>query len=530
MNAGVDHEQLEALRFTRPRILLATSEAAPLLKTGGLADVCAALPKALIELGADAQLILPAYPAALAGIRSPRRVADLGQVLGSTPVQLWHGTMPDSEVPVWLVDCPPLFDRPGSPYQDEAGRDWGDNAYRYALFCHVVARLALGRVDGVGWRPQLVHCHDWHTGLVPLLLHHASAPRPRTVFTIHNIAFQGNFPFEDAHWLGLPPEALTFEGAEFHGRFSFLKAGIRYADLLSTVSPTHAQEILGHHGFGFEGLLQARRGDLVGIMNGIDHAQWDPASDPHLDHRYARPDCGGKAACKTQLQRELGLPVDAEAPLMVSVSRLTWQKMADLLADSLPQMMQRHPRLQLALIGRGDREVEHRLAALGGRYGQRVSIRIGFDEPTAHRLHAGGDLLLHGSRFEPCGLAQLYAMRYGTLPLVTRVGGLADSVRDAGQPAATGFVFDDHSGVGMAAAVERSLHAHESQPQHWRRMQHAAMNADFGWRESATRYLQLYARRPTQPMPAGASQVVPLRPATESAGRERGAAALRALA
>ncbi len=477
------------------KVLIAASEIYPLAKTGGLADVCGALPKALSALGADMRMVMPAYPEALDAACDLQ--LDMAAEIGGETLRIWRARMPDSGLPVWLIDCAALYDRPGSPYQDASGQDWPDNFHRFAVFAQAAAMLALG-YNSEGWRPDVVHAHDWHAGLLPLLLHAETGPRPATLFTIHNAAFQGNFALDEAAALGLDRGYLAPQGAEFYGQFSCLKAGIRYADAVSTVSPGYARELLTpEFGYGMEGLLRQRQDRFLGIMNGIDAEIWNPAGDPHLNARYSRPDCGGKAACKLELQRRFGLAEENDAPLAISASRLTSQKMADVLLTSLPAIMAEHPRLQLALIGRGDRQLEQGFTAMAQRYPGRVAVQIGYEESLAHRMHAGADLLLHGSRFEPCGLTQLYAMRYGTLPLVRRVGGLADSVIDCDDiatPWRTGFIFDGISGDALQHALRRGLEVYERQREDWFALQRNAMAADFGWRRSATQYLQLYHR------------------------------------
>ncbi|MGB5080006.1 MAG: glycogen synthase GlgA, partial [Burkholderiales bacterium] len=498
---GAGH--LDPQRAFRPRrdrssgplkILVVAAEIYPLAKTGGLADVVSALPKALTEFDVDVRLLMPAYPSALDQIRAPRIEGECGSPAGGAPPSLIAGRMPDTGLPVWLLDSPELYRRPGSPYADEHGRDWPDNARRFAALCDAAVRIACGRT-GIDWRPDVVHCHDWHTGLVPLWLHFSPPPRPRTVFTIHNAAFAGKFPFDAVRRLDLPPAALGLDGAEFYGEFSFLKAGIRYADKITTVSPTYAREICTpEFGCGLDGLLRERSADLVGIMNGIDSDLWNPGTDRHLAKRYVRADCGGKDACKAALQHSLGLHVDPDAPLAIFVSRLTSQKMADLLLRHLPDLMRRAPRLQFAALGRGDSDLEAGFIRMQHGLGGRAAVRIDYTEPMAHRLHSGGDLLLHGSRFEPCGLTQLYAMRYGTLPVVRRIGGLADSVTDADSEdrAPTGFVFDEPSGSALISAVERGVDTYRGDPARWRGLQRNAMRADFSWARSARSYAALF--------------------------------------
>jgi starch synthase len=470
------------------RVLLASSELYPVAKTGGLADVCGALPAALERLGAEVRVVLPAYDSAIDALEGVQAVADLVTIAGLSPVRVLAGRIASTGLHAWLVDCPALYQRPGTPYQDAAGHDWPDNALRFGLFSHAVARLALG-VPQLAWTPDVVHCHDWHTGLVPYLVGRAGGPRPRTVFTIHNAAFQGNFPLALAPALGLPPEALTPGGMEFYGQLSFLKAGIRYADRLTTVSPTYARELCTpQFGCGLEGLIASRAQDFVGILNGIDTRLWNPATDGFIAERYSRQNPLGKEACKADFQRECAMQQDPQAPLVAFASRLTSQKMADVTLQRLPRLLERHPRMQFALLGCGEHAIEAGFSHLAGAFPGRVGIHIGYQEASEHRLHAGADVLLHGSRFEPCGLAQMYAMRYGALPVVRRVGGLADTVAEG----ENGFVFDEASPQALEEALERCLDTYAREPFAWRELQSRAMQADFGWERPASAYLDVY--------------------------------------
>ncbi|WP_051361855.1 glycogen synthase GlgA [Solimonas soli] len=485
------------------RLLFVAAEIQPLAKTGGLADVCGALPQALHEAGEDVRLLMPAYPGALAQLADAQTDIALPGLLPGVDARLLRGRLPGTAIPVWLLDCPALYARDGSLYADAGGTEWSDNAQRFAALSHAAVRLAMGD-NAEQWRPQVVHAHDWHTGLVPLLLHFAPEPRPATIFTIHNAAFHGCIALPTARELGVPEAALGCDGAEFYGRCSLLKAGARYADRLTTVSPTYAREIqTPAFGAGLHGLYAARGAALVGIMNGIDERVWNPAVDPHLAAPYSAADREGKRACKRQLQAELGLRQDADAPLAAFASRLTTQKMADTLLHELPALLERHPRLQFALLGRGDAELERGFRALAAEHPRRLAVCIGYREAQAHRLHAGADLLLHGSRFEPCGLVQLYAMRYGAIPVVSRVGGLADSVVDhhgASAAQGTGFVFDRAHGADFAAAVHRGLGVYAARCGAWDALQERAMRRDSGWRNSARQYQTLYreARAPVR--------------------------------
>ena len=474
------------------RVLFASSEIYPLAKTGGLADVSAALPIALAGLGIDVRLVMPGYPEALDTAADLKVEAKCNN--GGAPARVLSGRLPDSGLPVWLVDCPALFKRAGGLYQNTTGEDWHDNHQRFSLLSRVAAKIAAGQVVS-DWRADVVHANDWHTGLLPLLLKAGAGAQPATLFTIHNLAFQGLFPAGALAELRLPDGLFTSDGLEFHGRVSFLKAGIRYSDRFNTVSPSYAREILTpEFGCGLDGLLNDRAGDLSGILNGIDCIVWNPAADSFLPARFDLHDMAGKHRCKADLQRALGLDVDPETPLVVWASRLAHQKMADTALQMLPELMTRD--VQFALIGEGDPAYERGFAELAQAYPTRIGVHIGYDEALAHRFYAAGDILLHPSRFEPCGLTPQYAMRYGTIPIVTSVGGLTDTVRDADEQAirsgtATGFSFQEQSAPAMLTCLDRALAAY-AQPVTWRRLQRQAMSQDFGWQASASRYLALY--------------------------------------
>ncbi|HVB68873.1 MAG TPA: glycogen synthase GlgA [Acetobacteraceae bacterium] len=476
------------------RVLFATGELFPLAKTGGLGDASAALPAALAGLGVDIRPILPGYVSALDATRAKRTLGPLPA--GGT---LLLGRTPDTGLPVYLLDWPDLFRRPGGPYQDSDKRDWSDNLHRFAAFCAAAAHVAL-RGDGGSWRPDLVHANDWHTGLLPAFLALHAGPRPRSVFTIHNLAFQGNFPLDAARALGLPDALLSPEGAEFYGQLSCLKAGIRYADRLTTVSPTYAREILTpDYGCGMDGLLRARAGDLTGILNGIDKVLWNPAEDAALPAGYDADDLAGKRAVKVAVQQELGFDPAADVPLVVGVNRLTQQKMADVVLAALPALIDQgglDQGVQVALHGEGDPELEAALRAAAAGHAGRLAVRIGYREALAHRLLAAADIALTPSRFEPCGLTTMYAMRYGALPVTRPVGGLADTVTDIDttQPeraTGTGFTFIDPTPEALTACMARAGALFRDRPA-WRRCQRNAMLRDFGWGTSARRYLELY--------------------------------------
>lgn len=488
------------------RVLFATAEAYPLAKTGGLADVSRALPVALRRLGVDVRLLMPAYPRAYLRIENPKLVARIAPALGIDDATLIAGTFPNADLPVYLIDSPSLFRRNGGLYQDETGKEWPDNPLRFAFLAHVGREIAMGRA-GIDFKPDLVHANDWHAGLLPLYLSLETGPRPASVFTTHNMAFQGNFPAEWLDRLGIPGALFSPGGVEFYGQISYLKAGLRYADRVTTVSPTYAREILTPlFGCGMEGVLAERGEDFSGILNGIDEALWNPANDPVLPRPYRETDITGKRACKAALQAEFGLKVSPETPVLGFVSRLTQQKMADVILELLPWLAEQDA--QFVAVGEGDPKLEVAFDEASERHSGKVAVTVGYDEPLAHKLQAGCDILLAPARFEPCGLTQLYALRYGSLPVVRRTGGLADTVVDAtatsiADRSATGFVFDEPTVDDMTAALERALSLYR-EPLIWRRLQLQAMAQDFSWTSSATQYAALYSAASGLPVDLGA--------------------------
>lgn len=477
------------------RVLFAASEAFPLIKTGGLADVAGALPVALARRGVDIRLMLPAYPAVRDTAERQRDGLRLGNLLGAGETRLIEAEMPGSRLGLLLVDNPALYDRPGGPYQQPSGPDWPDNHLRFAVLALAAARVAAGGASRT-WRPDIVHAHDWQTGLVAAYLAFADVPAVRSVFTIHNMRYQGVFAPQLLEAIGLPAPALAIDGIEFHGQISYLKAGIAYSDRITTVSPTYAREIqTADGGFGLDGLLRHRAASLTGILNGIDEEHWSPQSDSYLDHRFDAASLPLKAANKEALQRELGLPVEPDAPLFGMVTRLTEQKGIDMVMGALPALIERGA--QLAVLGSGDAQWEQALTA-AQRDLPRVAVRLGYDERVSHRIIAGSDLFLMPSRFEPCGLTQMYAMRYGTLPVVRRTGGLADTVREAAplagaddESAGTGFLLDGVQPADLVEAVDRALKLYSDQAS-WRRAQLRAMYQDFSWARAADAYGDIY--------------------------------------
>lgn len=474
------------------KILFITSEAHPLIKTGGLGDVAGALPLALHDLGQDVRLVLPAYRETMRRVPD-LKVASLLLQDDPFPVRILSGTLPGSRMPVWLIDSPRHFDRAGNPYVGHDGRDWPDNAERFAVFARSAVAIALNHA-GLDWQPDIAHCNDWQTGLVPALLS-LHAPRPATVFTVHNLAYQGLFP-ESEYWrLGLPAELWSVHGLEFYGQASYIKGGLAYADMLSTVSPTYAREICTPaFGCRLDGLLRARADRLQGILNSADYGEWDPRRDPHLAHHYDAQDLAGKAKNKLELQRELGLPREPDAPLIGFVGRLVEQKGVDLVLAALPELLQE--RVQVVILGNGSKPFEQALEALAAHYPQRCYVRVGFSEPLAHRIEAGADLFLMPSRYEPCGLNQIYSLRYGTPPVVRRTGGLADTVVDvsAGIDQATGFVFDDATPRALLDTAHRALTLYREQPASWQRIMRNGMACDYSWKQGAKAYLALYQK------------------------------------
>lgn len=475
------------------KILFVTSEAQPLMKTGGLGDVCGGLPQALHTLGADVRLLMPGYHDTLQRAGRLKIVAQLNLPPLAQPVTLLEGKLPGTRVTVWLIDFAPAYDRPGNPYLNAHGQPWHDNAARFALLARVAVAIARD-MAGLAWRPDVVHAHDWQAGLVPALLAEDTA-RPATVFTIHNLAYQGLFSYDTFLSLHLPKSLWSLHALEFHGQMSFIKSGIAFADRITTVSPTYAREIqTPEHGYGLDGLLRHRAARLSGILNGIDARAWNPARDPHLASRYSMRRLTHKPPNKTALQQEFNLNVDADVALFGMVSRMVDQKGVDLLLDALPALMALP--LQIVVLGSGEAQYEQALRAQATRYPDRLAVLAGYDEAVAHRIQAGADFFLMPSRFEPCGLSQLYSLRYGTVPVVRRIGGLADTVVDASSVniaagTATGIVFEEASAEALTGAVQRALALH-AERRTWKQIQLAGMRQDFSWRHSAADYLSLY--------------------------------------
>jgi starch synthase len=478
------------------RVLHVTAELYPWVKSGGLGDVAAALPPALMSLDIDVRLLLPGFSGFLDAFDEITDVARLPTPFAGERVRVVRAKVPGSGLQAYLIDHPPFYDRPGNPYTAPDGSDWPDNHRRFGLYSWIAAALARGADRD--WRPQLLHCHDWHGALAPayLALSPPAEPRPQTILTIHNLAYRGIFPGAIFPELGLPPEFFSVDGIEFYGQASFLKAGLYFADHLTTVSPTYAREIqTPEFGWGLDGLLRTRAADLTGILNGVDPRIWDPRHDADLPQSYGVDDApAGKRAAKAALCRRLGLAASDEAPLYGVVSRLTPQKGLDLLLAGLPGLVTGGGRL--ALLGSGDSDLEQGFSAASRTHSGRVATEFGYDEALAHLIVGGADVIIMPSRFEPCGLTQLYGLRYGALPLVRRVGGLADTVVDAtaltlSDGSATGFMFDGLSPAALVEAADRAVDLMR-QPPIWRRMITRAMTRDFSWKVAAQRYLRLY--------------------------------------
>ncbi|MCU0805459.1 MAG: glycogen synthase GlgA [Burkholderiales bacterium] len=475
------------------RVLFATPEAGPFVKTGGLGDVAGALPAALRALGADVRVLMPAYRGVATKLGAVREVGQTPRTAGAPPARILEGVAPNG-VPLLLVDCPAFFDRPGGPYQDEHGADHVDNAFRFGLLSRVAASIGAA-FSPIPWRAEVVHANDWQTALAPAYLRYAPDAAAASVVTIHNLAFQGIFAPGVVPLLGLPPESFSIDGIEYYGQMSFLKAGLFFANAITTVSPSYAREIQSEPlGFGLQGLLAGRRDVLHGILNGIDTTAWDPGRDPLIPSHFSATRLEAKAGNKTALRRRFGLDADPAVPVLTMVSRLTDQKGVDLLLEALAEILALPA--QVAVVGTGEPSYERLLQTLAKRNRGRMGVLIGFDEALAHLAEAGADIFLMPSRFEPCGMNQMFSQRYGTVPVVHATGGLADSVTDT-TPAslangtATGFVFRAPKSAEFFEAVRRAVHAWGHR-ELWMRLQRNGMARDFSWTASAQRYLALY--------------------------------------
>jgi len=510
---------------TRLNVLSVTSEVYPLIKTGGLADVAGALPAAMAPEGVAMTTLVPGYPAVMAALGGQQRPIDLGELFGG-PAELRRGTARGLDVLV--LDAPHLYDRPGNPYVGADGKDWPDNAARFAALSKVAADVAHGIVPG--FAPDVVHCHDWQAALTPAYLAYGDGRPVPSVITVHNLAFQGWFPYETFATLGLPQRAFSLDGVEYFGGVGYLKAGLQLADAITTVSPTYAEEICTERGgMGLDGLLRYRRAALTGIVNGIDTDVWDPATDPALTAHYDSSKLEARAANKRSVETRMGLE-PGDGLLLTVISRLTDQKGMDVLADALPELVAGGTRL--ALLGSGDAAIESTFRAATGRFKGRIGVVIGYDEKLAHLLQAGCDAILIPSRFEPCGLTQLYGLRYGCVPVVSRVGGLADTVIDANDAAlaagvATGVLFPTVDRPTLAGALERTAQLYADKKT-WRQLQLRGMQTDVSWKRSAAHYAAVYRRLAgSRAQPEVTSTMIKTVPATPFEGQKPGTSGLR---
>jgi starch synthase len=472
-------------------VLSVASEVFPLIKTGGLADVAGALPGALAPLGVAVTTMLPGYPQVVDRLSGKKIVHRWPDLFGGAATL---ATAEAAGVSLLVLDAPHLYRRSGGPYQDADGKDWPDNAQRFAALAFAAAEIGTGLLGG--YLPDVVHAHDWQAALTPVYLRFAQATRrPATVLTVHNLAFQGQFPASLMKTLLLPPEAFTMEGVEYHGQIGFLKGGLALTDHITAVSPTYALEIqTSEMGMGLDGLLRHRSHALTGILNGIDTEIWNPTTDRHLVARYDAQTVEPRAANKAALRERFGLSADAPGPLVAIVSRLTWQKGIDLLLAALPRLLEEGG--QLALLGAGDAALQADFAAAADDNRGRVGAVFGYHEELSHLLQGGADIILVPSRFEPCGLTQFYGLRYGAVPVVARVGGLADTIIDANDAAiaagvATGFQFAPVTIDALEAALARVARAYQDQ-ETWRSLQQRGMTTDVSWRRPARQYAELY--------------------------------------
>jgi starch synthase len=471
-------------------VLTVASEVFPLIKTGGLADVIGALPAALAKEGIAVTTMVPGYPAVITALSKPTTVHTYDELLGG-PARILKGKAAGLELLV--LDAPHLFDRPGNPYSGPNGKDWPDNPIRFAALSAAAADVGRGVIKN--FRPDVVHAHDWQAGLVPAYLHYGGGARPKTIMTVHNLAFQGQYAPELLSQIGLPPSAFSVDGVEYYGSIGYLKAGLQLCDHITTVSPTYASEIRSvEHGMGLHGLLRSRADVLSGILNGIDTTVWDPSEDELIAKTFDSRRLIARGANKAALQEKFGLAVDPDALLVGIVSRLTWQKGMDLLLEAMPYFEQY--KVQLVILGAGDKTLEGGITAAAKARPQMIAAEIGYDEAMAHLIQAGADALLVPSRFEPCGLTQLCALRYGAVPIVSRVGGLADTVVDANEmalsaKAGTGIVFSPVSRDALGIAVERAARLWADRPL-WREVQKRGLKSDVSWGRAAAQYAALY--------------------------------------
>jgi starch synthase len=474
------------------KILFATSEAHPLIKTGGLADVASSLPRALLKRGHDVRILLPAYASVIVKAKEAgvKKIAEL--TISGLTINLLQTRLPGSRVTVILVDIPQFSEREGNPYCGPDGSDWSDNHWRFFVFAKAAEAIALNQAN-LAWQPTIVHCNDWQTGLIPALLAQHEI-KPASVFTIHNLAYRGLFSYQVFAELGLPNDYWHHEKLEFYGQMSFIKGGLAFADAITTVSQSYAQEIqTPEFGCGLDGVLRARSKDLSGVLNGIDMDEWNPGSDKLIAQNYNRRTVAHKVKNKTTLQAQLGLPVDKSVPMIGFVGRLVEQKGVDLILNQMNQLLTQD--CQIVILGSGFASYEQALKNIALQHPHKVSVTLGYNETFAHQIEASADLFLMPSIFEPCGLNQMYSLRYGTLPIVNAVGGLRDTVfekpfDDIGSDG-NGFVFHIATAEELHLAIKRALSCYQK-PDVWKKMQQNAMSQDFSWEKSAALYEKIY--------------------------------------
>jgi starch synthase len=471
-------------------VLSVASEVFPLIKTGGLADVAGALPAALKPHGVRMRTLMPGYPVVMQKLRKPQKVGGFNNLFGHPASIL---AVDHQGLDLLVLDAPELFDRDGGPYVDKRGLDYTDNFRRFAALSLAAAEIAAGLLPS--WKPDLVHVHDWQAALTPVYMRFGAAHGMPVVLTIHNIAFQGQFGPEVFPQLALPPEAFSVNFVEYFGDVGFLKGGLQTANAITTVSPSYAQEILtAQFGMGFDGLLTARLSHLSGIVNGIDTDVWNPQTDPHIAANYGPTTLKKREINRKALSEHFGFD-NAPGPIFCVVSRLTWQKGMDVLAEVIDDIVDNGGKL--AVLGSGDASLESAFLTAAARHPGRVGMVTGYNEPLSHLMQAGADAILIPSRFEPCGLTQLYGLRYGCVPIVAHTGGLADTIIDANEAAlaarvATGFQFSPVSAASLRQALRRAFAAYR-QPKVWARLQAQGMKSDVSWDLSAHRYADLYS-------------------------------------
>lgn len=483
------------------KILFVSSEVVPFSKTGGLADVAGALPKALSKMGHDVRIITPKYR------MTDEKEFGLVTILDEINCHFHHetlsgeilrGNLPDSSIPVYFVKYDPMFDRDG--LYTEEGLDYQDNGQRFAFFC----MASLWALRAMNWKPDVIHCNDWQTSLIPTYMAHHPDLRSddfykgiRVLYTIHNLAYQGNFDRDILNRIGLGWEVYTIDGLEFYGDINLMKAGIVFSDEITTVSEQYAKEIQTvEYGCGLDGVLRHRSEHLTGIMNGIDYNVWNPETDDLIPSNFSEKNMGGKTRCKKALQKKCGLPVDKDTPVIGMISRLADQKGFDLISDIIHELFEMN--VQFVLLGTGDPKYHHIFKRIDEMYPNKSGINITFDNKLAHEIEAGADMFLMPSRFEPCGLNQLYSMKYGTVPIVRKTGGLADSVVDCTSQTlkkgtATGFVFEEYKSEDLLETIQRAVETYKK-TKTWRKLRKICMKQDYSWEVSAKKYVDLYRK------------------------------------